>query len=190
MLTVQRSRGYPIGCVLAVTAMAVVCFFMASCTDQRCEFVDPKCCSDDELPPITTITYVGLFVDSPFGEALCVSDAVVRVKQGAVEAQLEVTPYTWGVLTEVRGEHQLVYEPANEPCNLYVETSSVFRHCSEPVEYEVQVPGCTPVRGERTWDENYLPERGTDISWHIPVILECGGRTDGGVSDGGGGDGA
>jgi hypothetical protein len=168
--------------------LGAVCLLFGGGCKKECPFLDPICCATDELPPIATIVNVGLFLDDPRGEPLCTSEAVITLRQDEDVGGMRMNPYTEGVLGEdADGHFHLVYRPAEEPCNLYDDDSTViWRHCASPMEYEVQVPGCDPVQGVRTWDDNYLPGRGTDISWHIPVVLTCAERSDGGVAEDGG----
>ena len=138
-------------------------------------------------PPFVQTAFVGLFLED--GTPLCRDDATVTLVQdipppyGEHRATLEYdTRYFARVTVEWA---MFLFSGGDGPCNVYSPEPADYAwgRCNPPLQYEVRVPGCEPVSGTFTWNDNWFPWKQSfeRQDWFVPVRMRCSATPDASV---------
>jgi len=167
--------------VVAISAASTACGGVDRSTN---DWEDPYCADPPHLTsPVVSNAFLGLFLED--GTPLCREDAVVALTQDLpppnddLAASLAYSTAYFARLTVDGAMHMFM---GGDACNVYepapIENSWI--RCNFPMQYTVNIPGCEPVSGTFTWNDNWFPWKNSSDAtanrdWLIPVRVRCTG---------------
>ncbi len=157
--------------------LAASCAQEASCAR---EFTD-EACYGDKMPPWGTVAILALFDQD--GARVCTPGRLQARQSGRPWFDLSHDILNVADLFP-NGRFGLL--PSNMACNVYSGAGAPgaltrqLYPCSDPLEWRVEVPGCEPVSGRTTWNDNTFPGR-FGPNFYVTVALRCGNTVDAGT---------